>query len=289
MKNKIITKQNIRNLIITGYLIIILWFLGNFFYFFDLMSHFYLQYLFLGIIIFIFSICIKDKVSTIACTLMLLFLWFNVLQTTIVNDKFIWKADCYYLNANYNINSPDEIIKNIREHDPKYIIIVELNQELHDAIKEEFQFNNIVYHSNNISSFGFFTNEVIEKQDIHQLTYPIWEIKTIDWTIFIIHPFPPINGELATMQKQNFEEVKNLFNKNKDTKKMIIWDLNSSYYSLVFKKYFWKLHYTPIYSWWTNWFLRLPIDYAIWNIDYFDVNGIDLDVSDHSPLLINFK
>lgn len=282
-------KQNTRNLIGALYIVIFLWFFWNLFYFFDLFSHFYLQYFFIGIFFLIFSIIIKDKKSIITSLIILLFLWFFIQKTNIIDDKFKWESDYYYLNANYNVQYPDKIIENIKYHNPKYVVIVELNKELQNKIKTELKFKNIIYYSDGLSSFWFFTNEIIENHEIHKLTYPIWEIKTKDWTIFIIHPFPPMNSELSIMQRKNFEEMKNLFKNNKNNKKIIIWDFNSSFYSQVFKKYFWGLYYKPVYSRLTTWILRLPIDYAIWNTDFFNVYWTDLNVSDHSPLLIKLK
>ena len=289
MKYNSLSKKITSSLIITWYIVIFLWFFWNFFYFFDLMSHFYLQYFVVWTLFFGLSILIKDKVSITACVLMLIFLWFNLQKTTIVNWIISKESDYYYLNANYYINSPDEIIENIKEYNPNTVIIVELNKDLHDKIKKELKFNNVVYHSQWPSSFWLFTNIEIEKEIIHKLTYPIWEIKTKYSTFFIVHPFPPFTNEMYSKQNKNFEEVINLFNHNTEKRKMIVWDFNSTFYSQVFKKYFWKLYYKPIYSRWNKWLLRIPIDYAIWNTDFFHVNWIDSNISDHSPLLINLK
>lgn len=217
---------------------------------------------------------------------MITFLWFNIQKATIINNEYTWNVDYYYLNSNYNIDSPESIAENIKKYNPKYVAIVELNKNLHDEIKRELGYENVVYYSDWISSFWFFTNEVIEKQEIHNLTFPVWEIKVEDTSLFIVHPFPPINSELASIQKLHFSEIKALFNENEDKNKMILWDLNSSFYSRVFQKYFWELHYKPIYSWWNTWILRMPIDYALWNTNFFEIYWVDFHTSDHSPLII---
>lgn len=281
-------RKKIRTLIIIWYSIIFLSFFWNYIFIFDLFSHFYLQYFFIWIIILIFGIFLKDKISIIACILLLIFLWININKSEIIHKEISFPIDYYYLNANYYINKPKEIVNNIKKYNPKYVIIVELNKELKELIIKELKFKNNIYYDNWFSSFWFFTNEIIENQKIHNLTYPVWEFKTINWTIFVIHPFPPLNQEFSILQKKNFMEIKNLFENTIDENKMIIWDYNSSYYSMKFKKYFWEYYHKPIYSWW-NIILKIPIDYAIWNKDYFYVYSNNLRISDHSPLLIKLK
>ena len=206
-----------------------------------------------------------------------------------MQKEVFWNIDLYYLNANYYINKPNEIITDIKKYNPKYIAIVELNPNLYSEIKNNLNFKNDIYLNKWVNSFWFFSNEELLNSKTHNLTYPIWEIKTSEAVIFLIHPLPWLNSTLFKSQKKNFWEIKKLYDENKNDKKIILWDFNSSFYSQTFKKHFWDMHYKPIYSWNIKWILRLPIDYAIWNKKFYTTNRSNLETSDHTPLLINFE
>lgn len=282
-------RKIIQNLIITGYIIITISLLWDFFYIFDIFSHFYLQYFVIAIVLLLFSIYLKDKILILLCLIVLIFTWSSLYTAKIKLWDFNWNTDIYYLNANYFIDSPENIIKDIKKHNPKYLAMVEINENLHNEIMKFFNYSEHLYLKEDASSIWFYTNEKIISKKIHNLTYPIWEIKVKDLSIYLIHPLPPLSSELYHAQKENFKEVKNIFIKDTYKNKMILWDFNSSFYSSVFKKYFWELYYSPIYSWWVNSILRIPIDYAIWNHNFYNIYWSNLQASDHIPLIIDLK
>lgn len=286
-KKKFINKKGTRVLITIWYSVVILSFFWNFFYIFDLFSHFYFLYFLFGLIITISAIILKDKTSIITSVILLIFIWYNLNKADVIINEDVSKSDIFYLNANYHINKPQKILEEIKKYSPDFVFIVELNEVLYSELEKSYENN--VYHSQGVASLWFFTNQEILDYKIHKLTYPLLEIHTEKFTAFLVHPFPPMSHESYLNQKMHFQEIKELFNKNVNENKMIIWDFNSTFYSSVFKKYFWELYYKPIYSWGHKSILKMPIDYAIWNHDFFNTYGSTLKVSDHSPLIIRFK
>lgn len=284
---EIINKTNVHKIIILLYIVVFVWFFWSEFYVLDLFSHFYLQYFIVWFIALILSILLKDKLSVFITLILLIFLWSSIEKDSIIGYEKIIENDVYYLNANYNNFKPELIVEDIKKYNPKYVAIVELNKELYKKLKKEYK--NVVYLPREASSLWFFTNEEIKNEIIHELTYPVLEINVDDISMYIIHPFPPLTSKLAEKQKLHFDEVSYLFSKNTSLRKLIIWDFNSSYYSLIFQKYFWNLKYKPLYSWsfWTP--LMIPIDYVISNKDIFEINRVDFDWSDHSPIIIDIK
>jgi hypothetical protein len=115
-------------------------------------------------------------------------------------------------------------------------MMVEINEELDTKLKQIYK--NTVYHQAQALSLGFYTNKPILSSEVHLLSYPILEVETDDFTIFLVHPFPPITPESIKLQRESFGETKYLFESSQVQYKMIVGDLNSSFYSPVFQKYF---------------------------------------------------
>jgi len=57
------------------------------------------------------------------------------------------------MNANYFVDDPESIIQDIKKYNPKYLIIVELNNTLHQQISKKLDFKKAIYHDENASSF----------------------------------------------------------------------------------------------------------------------------------------
>ncbi len=270
--------------IIIWYSVIILWQLGEKVAIFDILSHFYYFYTLLGIVIVGFCLFSRNTPTILTSWGLLIFLLFNLLQADVLVWRYSGQADIFYLNSNYAIREADEIIAEISRHKPRYVMMVEINQELDTRLKQIYK--NTIYHPKWALSLGFYTNEDIISSQLHTLSYPVLEVEVSEFTSFLVHPLPPITKEYITLQRENFWEIKELFNASVSQKKMIVGDFNSSFYSPVFKKYFWDLHYTGVYSWGKLWPLAMPIDYAISNNNFFSTHGTNFHISDHIPLLL---
>ena len=264
--------------------VILLWFFWEFFYFFDLLSHFYFLYNIVGIILFCIAIFKKDIFSIFLSFLLNVFLLFQISHAEVFIWRYEWNADIFYLNSHYFVDESQAILDEIERVKAKYVMIVEINEELHKHLSETFRYH--VYHSDRALSMWWYSNETLKSAKLHKWSYPFLEVQTREFSALLVHPLPPFTAELSRMQQQNFWEIKNVYNTLEWNKKLIVWDFNSSYFSQQFQRYFWDMYYKPIYSW--GWLgpLRMPIDYAMWNNSYFEVHSTNLEVSDHLPLLI---
>ena len=277
----------LRFFIFSWIIVIILWFFGKSFFFFDLLSHFYFLYTILAATLFILALLFRDKLSVFFSFLLLLYISLMLSHADIFIDEYTWETDIFYLNSHYLIQEKDLILAEIEKRDPEYVMMVEINEELHAALSEKYLYN--VYHPDRAKSIGFYTDTEILSSIVHEATYPFLEVHTRNLSALIVHPLPPFTAQAFKMQKQNFEEITNIFWQLNSPKKLIVWDFNSTFYSPLFHKYFGNYHFKPIYSWWGLWPLRIPIDYAIGNTKFFEVHSSNFQVSDHLPLYIDLE
>jgi len=278
------------------YILTILWYVvvwmtlvWEYFFFFDLFSHFYLQLWCISGIIFCIALLSKQVKNSILVGILFLFFWYQIVPVIIYPNIDIQEVDLYYINANYNAQNSVEIINDIKKYNPKYIAVVELNNDLKQWIQKVLWMKTILYHESWVGSYWVFTNQDNISHIHHQGIYPFGEFIVPEWTIFLIHPFPPINSDLSYKQKINFREIRMQYDNSVSENKFIVWDFNSSVYSKVFQDNFRDLETRVQYTW-NRWsLLSIPIDYILGNKDSFSVQTNDLSVSDHSPLLIDFK
>jgi len=278
-------KLYLRVLIFSLIWIVIFSLFWNYFFLSDLFSHFYGQYFVVTIILLICFIFSRDKTWIFTSGFVLIFLWFFVLQTSYPINSPKIKDKFYFINAYFWNEDSDKIINDIKKLQPKYLAIVELNKKLYENIKTKLNYKYEFYYDLNVYSFWFFTNEeIIQKKVIEEKNYPIWFVKLKKFDLFIIHPFPPFNNDLYQKQKQFFAFLGKIL-ENK-TNFLLVWDFNSSYYSPLFRKYFWSYYFHPVYSWNIYSPLTIPIDYAISDkkLKVYPWNKLS---SDHIPLIID--
>lgn len=269
------------------YLIIGIGYLGEKYFVFDLISHFYFIYTIIAFVIVCVSILSIKKRAIIASLTLLIFLIFHISKAELFVQEYKGETDIFYINSNFFLQNDDAILSEITKLQAKYIMIAEIHDDLHEKLTAQYSFS--LHHSQKALSLWIYSNEQISFSKIHELTYPILEIQADNFSAILIHPLPPLSKETYLLQKQHFDEARQLFDGIKSERKIIIWDFNSTFYSQVFQKYFWDLHYKPIYSRWYHSFLRIPIDYAIWNKKFFEVYSTNFFESDHLPLLIDIR
>ncbi len=279
------------NLPLHGPLVFVsLGFFGNYFYLFDLFSHFYLQLFVVNCIFLIWYIWLKNWFSSIVSLLLGLFLFVQLANADfsgIYSIKNITRnPDIFYMNTEFLNADISKITDYIDKVQPKQIALVELNKELFENIKNDGKFKYSYYFPGLVFSFGFFTNEeVLDQKTYFSWWYPIGYFRTNKYSYYIIHPLPPFNNEQYQLQKNYFNFVSELIKHEKNF--VLVGDFNSSNYSQVYKSYFWEYTDNPIYSWWVDTILTIPIDHAISNKPLEVMPGIKLS-SDHIPLLIKF-
>lgn len=264
-------------------------FLWNYYYLFDLFSHFYLQFFVVCCIFLIWYICKKLWLEVALSVILWAFLLYHLIPcdfTGIYRQNVVPQPDLFYMNSEYMNSGTQEIVNYILEIQPKQIALVELNQELFDQVKEAGGYSYSYYYPDAVFSFGFFTNEeVLEQRTYMSWRYPIWYFRTKEKSYYVVHPLPPMSEELYEAQKTFFKYVTELVANQQDF--IVVGDYNSTPFSRVFQTYFGKYYYQSVYSWWVWTPLTIPIDHAISDKNLTIQAGSRL-TSDHIPLLITF-
>ena len=70
------------------------------------------------------------------------------------------------MNAYYWNDDTDKIVKDIIRLKPKYVGIVEANQELFDGIKKNMNYRFAYYYPDGPKSVAFFTNESVKEEEL---------------------------------------------------------------------------------------------------------------------------
>lgn len=235
------------------------------------------------------SLWFKLYKHSILATLILIFLWYSIAPVVFQETPEVRDVDMYYINSNYYINNVESVIADIKKYNPKYVAVVELRDDLKEALEDVYGAENSISYDDGVLSYWVFSRTEIPSYTKHiGNIYPFLEFEVEEGSFYLIHPLPPTSLFWAGFQQENFWEVMDIFNTNIKKNKFILGDFNSSHYSRVFQKYFWHLNYDVYYSW-KKWHpLSIPIDYILWATDNFQVALGDLRASDHSPLLIQF-
>ncbi len=274
--------------------IVISSFLWNYFFLFDLFSHFYLQLLVLDLVFVVISLFLKSKVEiiiSIAIAAMLSIFVIKMDISPILSPKHDSDWEIMFMNTYFWNKNENDIVNYIKKKKPSKLALVEPNESLFKAIKNQNLFVYSDYRPDSAESIAFFSNSYPEtKQFVLKEGYPIWIYSFKDPDILIAHPYPPFDSEAYKKQKKVFAWLRNALDvlNNKHRRYLLVWDFNSSVYSRVFQKYFWDLEHYGIYTWATNTPLALPIDQAISNKP-IKVLPWDALSSDHIPLHISFR
>lgn len=268
-------------------LIVLLSLLWNYFFVFDLLSHFYLQYLFFWVLSFIYFLILKDKEFSAFAFVFILSIWFMVSKSQFIpmqNDAAAVDIDYYFVNNYINNDKSDDLLKDLEEVKPKYIWIVELNKNVANELGKKYKFN--YFNDAELDSFWFYTNEKVEKSETLTSSYPVGHFVSNSIHFYLIHPHPPVKNDSYLSQIKLFDFMNEILKKHNENNEefVLMWDFNSTFYSPVFQKYFWKFKFSPIYSRNTNGFLRLPIDYIITNFEV-KLNSWANIGSDHLPII----
>lgn len=264
--------------------------LGDFNYIFDLFSHFFLQYFIFSILLLLIYLVkwwIKEIIISFLSVLAFGYIISDADLSWIYWQKNITNPDIMFLNTLYLNDDNEKIFEYIKEIKPKKLALVELNSKLYNLIKNSKMYEFSSYHEDHVFSYWFFSDKKIDKEDNYDIwDYPAWffNVEGIDY--YVIHPLPPMSNFEYNKQKEYFAWIEKLISNDKN-KFIVLGDYNSTPYSRVFQKYFWKFDYKIIYSWWVDNPLTIPIDHAVSNMKLNRFPWKKLS-SDHIPILINF-
>ena len=99
-------------------------------------------------------------------------------------------------------------------------MMVEINEELHNALSQKYKYH--VYYDDRAKSLGYYTNTEILSSKVHERTYPFLEVHTRELSILLVHPLPPFTSLTSKLQQKNFAEITEVFSILNSPKKMII-------------------------------------------------------------------
>lgn len=225
------------------YLIIsteLLGYLGNYYFLFDLFSHFQLQIFATCLVLLVYCFITQSKRRILAAAAVTLFVGIRIFGADfsgIYGPKPVANPDVYYMNSEFMNSDIDPIMNDIHSANPKHIALVELNESLFQKIKDQGKFKYSYYFPYNVLSFGFFTNdEVLEQETYFIGEYPVGYFRTAERSYFVVHPLPPMTPESYRAQKDFFQTISERVVQEEHF--LLVGDFNSSPYSRVFQKYF---------------------------------------------------
>lgn len=285
----IFRKPDFRFVVYGTYLATLFGWFGNFYYVFDLFSHFYLQYaVSLSVILPWYAYRKFRREAVMAAVGIAYFAFFLAGADFSGFGHPVPKtgSDLLYMNSEFMNADTAPIADYVKSVNPKTVAMVELNADLAEKLRKDFGFEYAFYYPNRVLSFGFFTHEKVLEQKLFFIgQYPVGYFRTEAREYYVVHPLPPMDAELYDAQKRFFSEISEKVEGKSDF--VIVGDFNSTPFSRVFQKYFGNLSDRTVYSWGTDSVLTIPIDHAL-SVVPADVRPGPKLTSDHNPLVVNF-
>lgn len=261
--------------------------LSEYFFIFDLFSHFQLQYILLLIIIAIISVFYKNFTIALISTIYSV----SVLMSLILPANFTSKElnpDIFYMNTYYYTEKHEQIIKEILNNSADIVFLVEANKSLINDLK--LQFGDATLEINDgPNSFVLFSKTKPDIVQIHNETPPKFiTAKFKDYTFIGIHAFDPLTPYKRKINLKYFSQIKDYIDKLSGEKFILVGDFNNTIYSGTFRSNFSEYFKINNYSWgaFKPWFI--PIDHALANFP-LEISITKSLESDHKGLLIKTK
>jgi endonuclease/exonuclease/phosphatase (EEP) superfamily protein YafD len=204
-----------------------------------------------------------------------------------IAPKPLQNSDIYFMNTNVYNENYTEILEYIKKYNPQKVALVEVRIEIIDKIKENYG-EPVTYINGGAYSCAIFSREKpIKTEPIQVETYPICKAVFEDYTLLVIHPYPPLTHESYSSQKEYFSQIQNELEHLRQNGEnfVLVGDFNSTIYSGVFRKYFGEYHNVNHYTWNPKSPLALPIDHGLSNLPIETSKGDKLS-SDHTGLFI---
>lgn len=263
--------------------------MGDSHYFIDMISHFLLQnQIILAMYILLLSLLAGKQRNLWALLVPVLVVLFFVQPLSLIPDK-VSSPIIYYQNTNYFKGNPEEVLRQVRDTNPTTVAIVEFQDELTPGLEELYP-NNFFHHSEGALSCAIFTKETPIQIGALALEYPVCFAKFEKYTLYVIHPYPPLSQDLWEKQQALFKQVEGRIQQDIKQERdfVVVGDFNSTPYSPVFREYFAPYHQKNLYTWSDYPFLSIPIDHALSNMP-LTIGTLSQGGSDHAPLIVEFQ
>ena len=292
----------------------LLGYLGSYFQYFELVSHFRLQYFVVAaivLVLFILKMDWKWCFLTICCLVIngievIPWYYSGAGESTISTDNTAKYLRVLHANVHTNNKEYSRIIKLINTEKPDLVFLQETDGKWLNAMKEiesEFPFQIFSPRSDNFgialySRIPFVDSKIIEdfSQSFLPSIYIEIEVQNKIVSILSTHPLPPVG--VRYFEERNFQLDKVAeFLSNKPHEKILIGDLNATMWSPYFNKLIQKTGMINVRkgigilpSWPTNLpFLKIPLDHCLVGkaIRIVGVKLGDNIGSDHLPLIVD--
>ncbi len=283
-----ITVNNSRNVLVGAIISLLIFSVlghgGGYFWFFDLFSHFSLQYFFLGLC-FLILMLIFDRKNYL--------LWFLLAPSLILNSLNLYPfympetdarsvASGVLQVVTINLNSSNDQIYMLKDYlkskDPDVVLLMEITPSIGRQLSElkvQFPYGTAVMEDGNfgigiISKFPL-SNTRIHRQNNSEIPFISTEIQLAGHTIGIVaaHPFPPL-GNVGTQLRNEYTNMISQFVQANKKPTILCGDFNASPWSHQIKKLMDEaaLLIPRGKGLVTTWpsslpFLRIPIDYCL--------------------------
>lgn len=261
-------------------------------FYFDIFSHFQLQFATVWLICAILLITFRYYWQGAA----LLFFVATFSIPMITPTQFIaepeHRAELYFMNVNAFKTEEEylEIANYVSLFRPSKVAIVESPDR---AVRqfEALGYTEVIRHEDGPLSCAIFSDEQpINAMVIEATEYPICYAQFQDYHLIVIHPIPPLSPDAFETQKIYFTYVRSLIEgiEEKGDRFILVGDFNSTAYSQLFLNSFREYHKINNYSWNSGSLFTIPIDHAMANFDIGVTMG-DQIVSDHRGLFVRIS
>lgn len=290
---------------------------GEYSYFFELFTHFRLQYFLLFFLSSLLFLVLHNKKWLMISILGLLLNAFPVASlylpaqtTSKENTQIISLLLSNVLSSNHRY---DLLLNEIETKKPDFIIVLELSPQWANALKpieEHYPHNKIIPRTDNFgialySKYPLHDIEVIDfaHNSIPSISakYQIHNNKHVQ--IIATHPLPPMNASLAEQQIVHLKKLATFINKprKEDTRILLAGDFNSTPWSPHYKKLLQQTDLANtrqgfgIYPSWPTGlkspFLQIPLDHIFVskNIHAKAFKTLQSVGSDHLPIFVKLE
>ena len=230
----------IKAIFVIGLLFFIASFLGKYFWFFDLISHFRIQALVMFALCLSYFIIIRENVFIVFNVSVVLFILYSIFPYYFPQPKY--RADTTYTLLYANVLTSNEqnslLVSMINNTNPDIIALVEVNEEWMyqlNCIAKEYQYKIVLPHDDNFGVCLLSKIDISESEVINFCTLDLpsvfAKLKTKDdsFSILITHPIPPV-GHFDFIQRNLHLSRLHAFAANNHVN-MVVGDLNCSSFS----------------------------------------------------------
>jgi endonuclease/exonuclease/phosphatase (EEP) superfamily protein YafD len=293
---------------LTTFLFSVVSIFGQLGWFFELFSHFKIQYIFASLFVLVLSIVLRRKSKLVVATSVLTIVInsISVAPTVFTSlDKVpaqqIQIKRIISINLNLQNDRYDLVESYLKDRNPDYVVLLELTPEWGKnliKLKDQFPHAYAVMRADNFG-IGFLSRHPLAGVDVkyeETMNIPQMHVSVNDdFTIIAAHPYPPIN-RIATKSRNSYLQSIASYVAAAGRPAIVCGDLNNTPWTESFQSFIsksgLKSYQSGILSTWpTKLFpIAIPIDHCLFSKHFQVVSyskGRDIG-SDHYPIEADF-